>query len=139
MLRSAICLISLLVFASISRASLLLYEPFDYTAGAAVVGQTDTYVSPNQTWVTTGTVGAGPFISTPSLTYPNYPISLGNSATVRSATGDVVTPRISLNTTIGSDTGTVYYSMLVKSNGIPGNGTAGTFIAGLNNSTGSQG
>jgi len=139
MLRSAICVVALFAFASISRASLLLYEPFDYTAASAVVGQTDTYVTPNQTWATTGTVGAGPFISTPSLTYPNYPVSIGNSATVRSAAGDVITPRISLNTTVGSDSGSVYYSMLVKANGLPGNGTAGTFIAGLNNTTGSQG
>src|SRR5204862_4657300 len=81
---------------------------------------------------------ARPFISTPVLTYPNYPVSIGNAVTVRSAAGDVNTPRISINATVGSDSGTVYYSALVKSNGIPGNGTAGTFIAGFNNSTGSQ-
>src|SRR5437879_1408414 len=124
MRNSALFLGIVLCFTSLSRASLLLYEPFDYTSGAALVGQTDTYVTPSQTRATTGTAGAGPFISTPSLTYPNYPISLGNAVTVRSAAGDVITPRISLNAAIGSDSGTVYYSMLVKANGIAGNGTA---------------
>src|SRR5438552_1899608 len=143
MLKSALCIAAVLLFASISKASLLLYEPFDYTAGSALLNQTDTYVTPNQNWAGTGTVGSagsiGPAITGSSLTYPNYPVSIGNAVSTKNTATDTMTPRISLNTTIGSASGTVYYSLLVNPNGVnQTNGTAGSFIAGLNNTIGSQ-
>ena len=56
MLKRALAIAIVLCFTSFAKASLLLYEPFDYPAGSVLVGQTDTYVTPNQTWAPTGTV-----------------------------------------------------------------------------------
>jgi hypothetical protein len=142
-----LCLAIVLGFTSLARANLLLYEPFDYTAGTALTGQTDTYVTPNQTWAATGAyVGTpgGPLVGSTSLSlpgssYPNYPSSIGNDANTRNVAGDSATPRISLNAAIGTASGVVYYSVLVNAANVNvGNGTAGSFIAGFNNTTGSQ-
>lgn len=137
--------------ASFAKASLLLYDPFNYTpGGTALIGQTDTSTPsvPNQTWAATGTnnVGVGPTVESGNLslngvTYPNYPASVGALANLKKGTtGDFWEPRIGIGATIGSASGTVYYSLLVN---LPAtnitNGSSGVFIAGFNNTTGSQG
>jgi hypothetical protein len=141
MLKSAICLLGLLFFTSLARASLLMYEPFDYPSGSTLVGQTN----PNgQQWVITGALGTqggtGPTVTSGGLSNAGLPASTGNGLNVKNITGDSVTPRIALpGQPYGTDSGTVYYSMVVQAPAVNvGNNTAGSFIAGFNNTTGSQ-
>jgi hypothetical protein len=128
---------ALLVLAcALPASAALLYDGFDYPSGAALSGQTNNNVSPAQTWayVGTGTNSADPKTTTGSLTYAGLPASVGNSiVTDRTQSG---VSRIALPSALTS--GTVYYSMIVKVNDITGltNTTTGSFLAGLNNTTG---
>jgi len=114
----------------------LLYDGFDYAGGVALSGQTNNNVSPPLTWayVGTGANSADPKTTTGSLSYTGLPASVGNSIlTDRTQSG---VSRIALP--FAQTAGTVYYSMIVKVNDITGltNTTTGSFLAGLNNTTG---
>jgi hypothetical protein len=114
----------------------LLYDGFDYAPGAALSGQSNTNVSPSLTWsyVGTGANSADPKIGSGNLSYPGLPASVGNSAlTDRTQSG---ASRLALPS--AQISGTVYYSMLLKVTDITNltNTTTGSFLAGLNNTTG---
>jgi len=119
-----------------SARSAILYEPFEYNAGAALSGQTDTHVTPSQTWNFVGGAGTvDPTIGSGSLSNPNLPASSGNMAVLSSA--QTASSRIALPSAVTS--GTLYYSLLLN---VPSfgagftNTTTGSFLAGFNNATG---
>src|SRR5258706_5841185 len=136
-----LCLLFVFACALPAQAA-LLYDGFDYVAGAALSGQTNNNVQPPLTWAFVGTAGGAngtldPKIGAGSLTYPGLPASVGNSVlTDRNQTG---VSRIALPS--AQTTGTVYYSMIVKVTDITAltNTTTGSFLAGLNNTTAAGG
>jgi hypothetical protein len=133
--RIALCVLFALACACPARAA-LLYDGFDYASGVALSGQTNNNVQPPLTWayVGTGTNSADPKTTTGSLTYAGLPASVGNSIlTDRTQTG---VSRIALPS--AQTAGTVYYSMIVRVNDVTNltNTTTGSFLAGLNNTTG---
>ena len=76
-------LLAFLALPVASAPAAVLYEPFNYTSGQRLSGQTDTNVTPNQTWNLVGTANTDPTITTGSLSYPGVPADTatpGNSA-----------------------------------------------------------
>src|SRR5262245_13362440 len=93
--------------AAAARADLLLYDPFDYTAGqnlggtdpdgpgptaGSPIGQTNTYTG-GGTWYARGTTSNyqspnDTVISLGNLSYPGLAASVGNSVSYGSATGN---------------------------------------------------
>src|SRR4051812_18958932 len=74
-----------------ASASLLIYEPFDYSPGSAVVGQTDPY-SPvgGPLWARAGTANGNSALvhqaASGSLTGPSgFPSSIGNAGSMMNA------------------------------------------------------
>jgi hypothetical protein len=101
-----------------ARADLLIYEPFDYTAGQAIIGQQDLYSPGSQTWLRAGTAGTSVHqVSSGSLTAPSgFPSSIGNAgATIGGPTGGDFTEyaRMNLGTQYGANS-TLYYSLLIN-------------------------
>ena len=101
-------------------ADLLIYEPFDYAAGSAIIGSTDTYSPGSPVWARAGTVGTGSVhgVVTGSLTAPSgFPTSVGNSGVTiggPTATGDWKEyARLTLGTEYGANS-TTYYSLLLN-------------------------
>ncbi len=118
-----------------ASAALPLYEPFDYPAAADLAGQ-----SPNggtDLWAATGTSGTGGTdaitIATGSLTVPGLASPLGNSILYG---GLGLTDRLSIGTPISS--GTLFYSFLFNVQDLGSLSTGGGFMAGFNNSVGTQ-
>lgn len=135
---SCICLAALgvAVLPSLSLADLLLYEPFDYSIGSSLIGQSNTYVSSNPTWNLTGTYesGPGPTLvqgdatdNLNSLSIPGLTTAAGNAATLSNLPADktnTAAPRIAFanNTTIVKNIvdptqtagTTVYYSLMLR-------------------------
>lgn len=108
-------------------------EPFIYTPGDNLAGQT----SPNfLTWADVGTNTAGAYVTvhTDNLTVTNLAPATGNS--IRFG-GLGKSARLSFPNPF--TTGTVFYSFALKVVDLAGASTAGGFIAGFNNSTGTQG
>src|SRR5688572_18710083 len=111
----------------------LVYEPFDYTPAGSNLRDK---VNPAGTWnyVGTGANSGDLIITDGSLSYGGLPESAGNSVlTNRTQSGS---DRITLPAVQNS--GTVYYSMIVRVNDMSGltNTTTGSFFAGLNNTAG---
>jgi hypothetical protein len=129
--------ILLAIACAFPASAALLYDGFDYPSGVALSGQTNNNVTPPLTWAFVGGTGsntADPKTTAGSLSYSGLPDSVGNSIlTDRSQSG---VSRLALPSALTS--GTVYYSMLVKVIDITGltNTTTGSFLAGLNNTTG---
>jgi hypothetical protein len=116
----------------------VLYEPFDYTSGAALSGSANS--QSGQTWTYVGVggaTGADPTIGSGGLAFAGFPQGAGNSAlTNRTQTGS---SRITLP--FSANSGTAYYSALVKVTDITNIGTAatGSFFGGLNVTPGAGG
>jgi hypothetical protein len=124
-------------------ADLLIYEPFDYPAGGAVIGQTDTYSPGSPTWARAGTAGTTvQQVASPSLTSPSgFPASVGNAGSMMNADSTEYA-RMSLGAQYGANTST-YYSLLLDVPSIAGLTTAHSNanaandgIIAFNNSTG---
>jgi hypothetical protein len=125
-----------LSFASLSLHALPAYEPFadatgsggtSYTAGAALVGQTD---AQGNSWFQAGSTLPTSTIQSGSLTVPGLGTSGGNSVLVVPQAN--VASRFAFGATINS--GSVYYSFAMKVPSIGSTlGTGGGFIAGFNN------
>jgi hypothetical protein len=129
------CAVATLLVAPLAWSA-ILYEPFEYNAGAALSGQTDTHVTPSQTWNFVGAAGTvDPTIGSGNLNNANLPASSGNMAVLTSA--QAASSRINLPSAVTS--GTLYYSMLLN---VPTfgagftNTTTGSFLAGFNSATG---
>ena len=107
-----------IVFASTpAAAGLLIYEPFDYSSGSAVIGQTDPY-SPvgGPTWARAGTANANSAlvhqVASGSLTGPSgFPASIGNAGSMMNADSTEYA-RMSLGSQYGVNA-TLYYSLLL--------------------------
>jgi hypothetical protein len=119
-----------------SALAAILYEPFEYNSGVALSGQTDTHVTPSQTWNFVGGAGTiDPTIGSGNRSNANLPASSGNMAVLTSA--QTASSRINLPSVVTS--GTLYYSMLIN---VPTfgtgftNTTTGSFFAGFNNTAG---
>jgi autotransporter-associated beta strand protein len=120
---------------SSARADLLLYEPFDYTVGAALggsgtspIGQTNTTY--NATWYgrQTGTsynATTDSSILSGSLAYTGLAASGGNSVSLGRTTAQTALNSDSIQLPGGPiSSGAVYYSMLMKLNDMSGLATS---------------
>jgi len=100
-------------------ADLLIYEPFDYASGSAIIGSQDVYSPGSPTWARAGTVGTASVHQTinGSLVAPSgFPASVGNAGvTIGGGTsGDWKEyARLSLGTEYGANS-TTYYSLLLN-------------------------
>ncbi len=140
---SAVGIISLV--ASTASAALIVYEPFDYTVGSAIIGQTNTYSPGSPVWnqTVTGTPAASVHQAVSgSLSGPNgYPTNIGNSGDMLN--GDFAEiPRLNLPQQYGPSS-TLYYSLLLDVPDVAGLTIAHTnvnanndLLIAFNNSTG---
>jgi hypothetical protein len=124
-----------LLFGLAPARAALIYEPFGYTVGSDLAGQ-----SPNggtDTWAATGTGGAGGtdpiIVASGSLTVPGLALSGGNSIAYG---GAGLTDRISIGGAQSS--GTLYYSFAFRVDDVTGLSASGGFMAGFNTTTGTQ-
>ncbi len=125
------------------------YEPFanatssggtSYAVGANLIGQTN---AQGLGWYAAGSgAGGQPVIAAGALTVPGLSPDLGNSVSWGGASG--ISARMNLGTTATSSIispttpGTVYYSMAFQVNTLGSLSSTPSFVAGFNNSTGSQ-
>ena len=108
-------------------ADLLLYEPFDYTPGSAVIGQTDVITSPTSTWDQVGTAGTNGVhqVVSGSLTPPTgFGASFGNSGGMMGADYNEYA-QMNFPGTYKINT-TLYYSLLLEVNDLTGLTVANT-------------
>jgi len=126
-----------------AMADLLIYEPFDYTSGAAVIGQTDPYAINSPTWARAGTAATTVHqISSGSLIAPTgFPGGFGNSGDMKGVDFNEYN-RLNLPLEYGASA-TIYYSLLLNvptTNGLTtahSNANANNDgLVALNNSTG---
>ena len=149
---------------SAASAALLIYEPFDYTAGSAIIpgltttnsgnGLVDTY-GPNAptTWVQTGAKATGTTphqVSSPGLTAPaGFAASVGNAAALEGgASGRSDNAEMARMTLPGGPyltSSVVYYSLLLNVSDLTGLtvlhsnlNAANDMIISLNNASGTQ-
>jgi len=132
-MKTSLALIAAAMFTAFSStpasASLLIYEPFDYTpSGSAIIGQTDIYSPGSPTWARAGTAAAVVHqVTTPSLPAPSgYPASVGNAGLMLGgpAGGDFNEyARMSLGAQYGASS-TLFYSLLLDVPNIAGLTTA---------------
>ncbi len=109
----------------------LAYDPFDYFAGANLIGQTD---AADQTWTAAGSGANQATIVSGNLQTPGLAASAGNSILYGVSSGP--SARFNYGATITN--GSVYYSFILKVTDLGALGTSGGFFAALNNSTGTQ-
>jgi hypothetical protein len=149
MLRTALAIAGLGVFASQASASLLIYDGFAYTPGEKLAPVTDTVGTPNPgqhnvaynvDWRYAGggavATNQSPGIGSGSLPAPaGLPASTGNS--VQFDTTQIGTARIQFTPT-AINSGTVYWSGLLRVSDVSTNMNAvnGLLIAGFNNTPG---
>jgi hypothetical protein len=117
------------VISTPSQATLLLYDPFDYTAGERLGGSGTSplgQIAPNgQQWITRSPASGGTYVEANdtlivagSMSYPGLASSIGNSVRYGSSANNgagLYTDGIALGTTFTE--GSVYYSMIVRLNG----------------------
>ncbi len=109
-------------------------EPFNYPAGANLGGQT----SPSfLTWDDVGTATAGPYVTTVAgnLNVAGLPAATGNCIQFG---GLGKSARFSFPPSSVVTNGTLYYSFILKVTDSTGMSSSGIFIAGFNNTSGTQ-
>jgi len=135
LMKSLACL-SALVFVTTSSLAAPLYEPFNFAAGATLIGQTASFDS--VTWQQAGP-NAGltnqPMIVAGNLEYPGRPPSKGNSVLLG---GNGCSARFSFQNVHTIRRGSLYYSFLMQVTDLTGISTDGVFWVGFNNTQGSQ-
>jgi len=108
---------------TVASAPQAAYEPFNYTLGSLIAGQT----APNgNVWVPT--TGAGGAVSNGNLTYPGLPAPTGNSFGFG---GSTISDRLPTGTNVS---GPLYFSFLLRVDSIAGSYTSDT-IAGFAETT----
>ena len=129
-----------------ASASLLIYEPFDYTAGSAIAGQTNTYSTGSPAWAAAGAATSPVHqVISGSLTAPSgLPAAIGNAGGTMNADNTQL-DRIPLGADYGANT-TLYSSLLLNIPSITGLTTANTnlnanndILIGFNNAVGASG
>jgi hypothetical protein len=131
-----------------ASAAVIIYEPFDYSVGDPIAGQTNTYSPGSPVWNIAGTPNANSSlvhkVGSGSLAAPSgFAASLGNSGLLQQ-TDNTEYNRINLDQSYGPSS-TLYYSVLVNVPSLAGlttlntNNAAnnGVFI-GFNNLMGAQ-
>jgi Immunoglobulin I-set domain. len=114
--------------------ALPLFEPFNYPAAANLGGQ----ISPDlAAWADVGTSTAGPFVTVRpgNLDVNGLPRPTGSSILFG---GLGKSARLSLPTGKALNNGTVYFSLMLRVLDLTGASPSGGFIAGFNNSVGTQ-
>lgn len=107
------------------------YDPFDYPAGANLIGQ----VTPDGlVWVAAGPAGTQVTVEAGNINVFGLSASSGNSIKFSAVTGP--SARLPVGFTITS--GTLYYSFALKVRDLTGLSTSGGHLAGFNNSIGPQ-
>lgn len=118
----------------VSAGAALVYDGFNYTAGADLAGQSPDGGATSWAATGTGTVGADAIVvASGNLSVSGLAPSTGNSITYG---GLGLTDRLSIGTPINS--GTVYYSFAFSVTDLGGLNSTGGFMAGFNTATGSQ-
>ncbi|MSU59921.1 MAG: hypothetical protein EXS35_17430 [Pedosphaera sp.] len=110
------------------------YDPFNYTAGANLAGNTNGNLL---SWADIGTSTAGPYVTvrSNSLAVPGLANASGNSIQFGGLGKSV---RFSFPTGNPVTTGTLYYSFTTQVIDTNGLAASGIFVAGFNNSVGTQ-
>jgi hypothetical protein len=137
-----------------TSAATLIYEPFDYTAGQPIAGQSNTTSAAPETWWNAGTVGTTVHsVGTPGLTAPvGFPAATGNMGNLTNADQGEYN-RINIPDAFNTDlspkyaaNSTLFYSLLLNVPSLDGltvshtNANANNDgIIAFNNSQGSQG
>jgi hypothetical protein len=150
---AAIAVLGSAAMAASASASLLVADGFDYPTGAnGLSGQADSDFTANPaTWALTGAAGSGPNIVAGNLVYPgagalpNLPGTNYNNSVQTTTTAGA--DRIQLATPVAnglfSDTATpsttLYYSFTMQVTSTSALTTSGSFMAGFNNLTGTNG
>jgi hypothetical protein len=100
--------------ASRAFADVLIYEPFNYSSGGAIIGQTDSSSPGSQTWARAGTAAATVHsVASGSLTGPSgFPASIGNAGSLANV-DNTEYARMSLGSSYGANA-SLYYSLLVN-------------------------
>lgn len=141
---AAVAVLSSAVLASSASASVLIYEPFDYTAGSAITGLVNP--STGGTWAAAGVAGSSVHqVSAGSLTGPGgFPASVGNAAALMQSDNTEYN-RLTLDQQYGPNS-TLYYSVLINVPSLDGLTTPNTNAAanngvfiGFNNTPGTSG
>ncbi len=110
------------------------YEPFNYSSGTNLGGQTNgNFLS----WFDVGFTNAGAYVSNVAgnLSIAGLPASIGNRAQFG---GNAKSARFSFATGTAVTSGTLYYSFIFRALDTNTLNTTGAFMAGFNNSIGSQ-
>jgi hypothetical protein len=119
--------------AASASASLLIYEPFDYTAGQQIDGQVDTYAAnPADTWQVAGSsplhiVGSGSLNPSADMLTAGFPTSIGNMADLKKNSTSSAYDRLSIPNAYNPDLtpkyasgSALYYSLLLDVPSITG-------------------
>ena len=110
------------------------YEPFNDLSGTTLAGQSNP-IGIKWDEVGTSTAGNSIQVSTGNLTTTNLVASIGNSIRFGGLAKSV---RLSFPSGTTQTSGTLYYSYLLKATDLTGLSGSGVFVAGFNNSTGTQ-
>jgi len=99
-------------------ANLLIYEPFNYSPGSNIIGQTDLVTSPTALWNGAGTAGTGVRhqVVSNSLSMAGLPFIQGNAGDTKNV-DNTEYARMNLGSTFNATTNanfTLYYSLLVN-------------------------
>lgn len=153
-LTSALCGVGLFVAAAPAFADLLIYEPFDYTAGQGITGQVNNYSQASETWQLAGPAAALHVVGTGSLTPPG-PLApgIGNDADLKKSGTSSAYDRLSIPNAFNLDltpkygaNSSLYYSLLLNVPSITGLTIAHTNpnanndgVVAFNSSQGAQG
>ena len=121
--------VGIVAFTSTSAlADLLIYEPFDYTAGQQITGQVNTYSQAPVTWQLAGSAAALHVVGSGSLTPPG-PLApaIGNDADLKKSGTSSSYNRLSIPNAFNPDltpkygaNSTLYYSLLLNVPSITG-------------------
>lgn len=110
------------------------YDPFNYTAGTVLAGQSNS-IGIKWDEVGTGTAGNSIQVSSGNLTNSSLVPPIGNSLRFGGSGKSV---RFSFPSGTSQTSGTMYYTYLLKITDLTGLSSSGVFVAGFNNSTGTQ-
>jgi hypothetical protein len=114
-----------------SASALPDYEPFDYSAGVNLIGNTN---ANGLVWTAAGPAGTQVTVTSGNLNVFNLSPSAGNSVQINAATG----PSARLGTEFTVTSGTFMYSFAFRVANLAGLSATGGYLAGFNNSRGTQ-
>ncbi|MEA2707866.1 MAG: hypothetical protein QOF78_467 [Phycisphaerales bacterium] len=143
MMRKTLCGLVLGAMAAPASATLLVYEPFNYSPAGAEISTAD---GPGG-WLkvpTSPTVTSEPTVATGNLSYPGLPWTpAGNSIAMTGGAASLQsssTRQINGQPFISSEQPTLYYSMLFNVGSVAGTASgSGSFVAGFRNNTTTNG